>query len=106
MVLWEEVEERGVGNNGMKCGRMKYQSNFCNASKLPWRKFQLYLTVIFKILYSANDDTLLVCKIIIIKFSIVLSPDEFSMLIHIQVHNIYIPFTFADIYYIYIHTIT
>ena len=68
------------------------------------RKFQLDKTVIFKILYSANDDTLLMCKII--KFSIALSPDELSMLIHIQVHNIYIPFTFADIYYIYIHAIT
>ena len=103
MVLWGEVEERGVGNNGMKCGRMKYQSNFCNASKLPWRKFQLYKTVIFKILYSANDDTLFMCKIIIIKFSIVLSPDEFSMLIHIQVHNIYIYHLHLLTYIIYTH---
>ena len=38
MVLWGEVEERGVGNNEMKRGRMKYQSNFCNASKLPREK--------------------------------------------------------------------
>ena len=52
-------------------------------------EFRLYKTVIFKTLYSANDDTLLMRKIKIITFSIVLSPDELSMLIHIHVHNIY-----------------